>query len=199
MSPGAIDRLMPSTPSLCSLPKLSLSSLSCGVALSVTCTPPRSTSMFSVSPALTLTMRCMSAEAVDLLAVDGEHQIARLEAGGLRGACRLHRIDARAGGLLADDHENAGENDDRQDEIRDRAGRHHGGARADRLVDKADFFFCLAHGGGGLMVGHARRIVVAEEFHIAAERHRGDFPARAVAVVRSRRFRGRSRSKRPVP
>ena len=57
-------------------------------------------------------------------------------------------------------------------------------ARAgDRLVDEAVLLFGLGHGRGGLMIGHARGVVVAEELHIAAERHRGDFPARAVAVV----------------
>ena len=46
-------------------------------------------------------------EAVDRLAVDGEHEVAGLEAGGLRRAVRLHGIDAGGRGLLADDHENA--------------------------------------------------------------------------------------------
>src|SRR5450759_1491528 len=55
-------------------------------------------------------------ETVDFLAIDSHHQVTRLEAGGLRSACRLHRIDAGAGGLLADGHEDAGENGDRQDE-----------------------------------------------------------------------------------
>ena len=56
------------------------------------------------------------------------------------------------------------------------------------LWTKLSCLLGLAHGGGGLMVGHARRIVVAEEFHIAAERNRGDFPARAVAVVEADDF-----------
>ena len=85
-------------------------------------------------------------------------------------------------------HEDDGENDDRQDEIRDRASRHHGGTRADRLVDEADLFFRLAHGGGGLVVRYARGIFVAEEFHIATERNRGDFPASSVAVVEADDF-----------
>jgi len=127
-------------------------------------------------------------ETVDFLAIDSHHQVTRLEAGGLRGACRLHRIDAGAGGLLADGHEDAGENGDRQDEIRDRAGRHHGGTRADRLVDKANRSLGLVHGGRGRMIGHARRIVVAEEFHIATERNRGDFPARSVTVIKADDF-----------
>ena len=122
-------------------------------------------------------------EAFDLLAVDGEDDVARLEAGGCRSAPRLHGIDAGAGRLLADDHENGGENHDRQNEIGDRPGRHHRGAGGDRLVDEAVLLFGLGHRRGGLVVGHARGVVVAEEFHVAAERHRGDFPARAVAVV----------------
>ena len=38
------------------------------------------------------------------------------------------------------------------------------------------------------MVGHARRIVVAEEFYVAAERNRGDFPAGAVTVIEADDF-----------
>ena len=76
-----------------------------------------------------------------------------------------------------------GEDDDGEDEIGDRAGRHHRGARANLLVDEADLLFFLGHGGRGVLVGHAGGIVVAEEFHIAAERNRRHLPARAVAVV----------------
>ena len=53
---------------------------------------------------------------------------------------------------------------------------------------KLTAFSLVGHAGGGLMIGHARRILVAEEFHIAAERDRGDFPARAVAVVEADDF-----------
>ncbi len=59
---------------------------------------------------------------------------------------------------------------------------------ADPLVHEADRLLGLGHGGGGLLVGHARRIVVAEEFHIAAERNRRDLPAGAVAVVEADDF-----------
>src|ERR1039458_9927604 len=99
-------------------------------------------------------------EIVDFLAIDRHHQVARHEAGGLRGAGRLHRIDAGAGGLLADDHEDAGENRDRQDEIRDWSGRHHGGTRADRLVDKADLSLGLVHGGRGRLGRAAEQTAV---------------------------------------
>src|SRR5476649_2850915 len=67
-------------------------------------------------------------EAVDFGAVDSDHEIARLEASFLRGTSRLHRIDAGAGCLLANCHENEGENNDRQNEIRNRAGRDNGRA-----------------------------------------------------------------------
>ena len=38
------------------------------------------------------------------------------------------------------------------------------------------------------MVGHARRVLVAEELHIAAERDGRDLPARATAVVEAGDF-----------
>jgi hypothetical protein len=106
----------------------------------------------------------------------------------LRGAGGLHGIDTGAGGLSAENRKNGGENDNGQNEISDRPRRDDGGARANRLVDKADGFFLLGHRGRGLLVGHARRILVAEEFHIAAERDRGNFPARAVTVVKADDF-----------
>ena len=56
------------------------------------------------------------------------------------------------------------------------------------LVDEADLFLRLAHRGGGFVVGHARRVLVAEEFHIAAEGNGGDFPARAEAVIEADDF-----------
>ena len=37
-------------------------------------------------------------------------------------------------------------------------------------------------------IRHARGILVAEEFHVAAERNGGDLPARAVAVVKADEF-----------
>src|ERR1019366_6851748 len=53
---------------------------------------------------------------------------------------------------------------------------------------RAVLLLSFVHGGGSLVVGHARRIVVAKELHIAAERNRGDFPAGAVAVVEADYF-----------
>jgi len=78
---------------------------------------------------------------------------------------------------------NAGKYGDRQNEIRNRAGRDYCGAGADGFENEAVLLFGFGHGVGSLTVGHAGRIVVAEEFHIAAERNRGDLPARAVTVV----------------
>ena len=114
----------------------------------------------------------------------------------MRGAGGLHGIDTGAGGLSAENRKNGGENDNRQDEISDRPRSHDGSAGADRLVDKADGFFLLGHGSRGRLVGHARGILVAEEFHIAAKRDRGDFPARAVTVVKADDFGAKTDRKR---
>ena len=53
------------------------------------------------------------------------------------------------------------------------------------LMHEADLAFGFGHGGGRGVIGHARGILVAEKFHIAAERNSADLPARIVAVVES--------------
>src|SRR5262245_31778889 len=60
VSSGDGERVMPSTPMRCTLPKRSLDSLSAGTALRATRTPPRSTSNARVPPGLVLTICCMS-------------------------------------------------------------------------------------------------------------------------------------------
>ena len=72
MSPAAIERLMPSTPMRCTLPKLSLISLSCGVALSVTMLAAALDHDASGLAGADADDALHVGEAVDLLAVDGE-------------------------------------------------------------------------------------------------------------------------------
>ena len=48
-------------------------------------------------------------------------------------------------------------------------------------------------------VRHAGGIFVAEEFYVAAERNGGDFPARAVAVVKTDEFRPKTDGKHQNP
>ena len=121
-------------------------------------------------------------ETIDFLAVNGRHQVTRLEAGGFGSTRRLHGVDASTGGLLAVKHKNAGENRDCQNEIRDWTCCDHGGARTDPLVHETHRFLGFGHLRHGLPVGHARGILVAEEFHVAAEGYCRDLPACAVAV-----------------
>jgi hypothetical protein len=186
MSPAAIERLMPSTPKRWTLPKLSLISLSCG--------GKREFGVFPLDHDLERVARGDAhdalhvGKAVDLLAVNRQNEIARLEAGGGGGAARLYGVDPRAGALLADDHENAGENGNRQHEVRDRAGRYNRSAGADLLADEAVLLFILAHGGSGGVIWLASRIVVTEEFHVAAERDRRDLPARSMTVIEADEF-----------
>ena len=197
MSPGVIDRLMPSTPSRCTLPKLSLSSLSSGVALqrdrhaaALDLDRERSRRACADDP-LHVRESCRSGSP--LMASTRSPGWNPAAAAALPGCTRIH---PRGGGLLAENRENAGENRDRQNEIRDRPGRDHGRARADRLVDKADRLFFLAScRRAAAMIGHAGRIFIAEEFHVAAQRNRRDLPAGAVAVVETARFRARIRWK----
>ena len=55
-------------------------------------------------------------------------------------------------------------------------------------MDEALLFVGFVHTGERGLVRYAGSIFVAEEFHIAAERHRGDFPARAMFVVEADEF-----------
>ena len=127
-------------------------------------------------------------ETLDFLAIDRGYQVAGLESGGLRRAGRLHRVDPCARGLLADCHENGSKNRDRQHEIRDRTGSDYSCARAHRLKHETVFPIGMPTSTPRQPVRHACRIVVAKELHIAAERDRGNFPARSVPVVEAGDF-----------
>ena len=138
-------------------------------------------------------------EVVDRVAVDGDDQVAGLEAGFRGRAVRLHRIDPRAHGLLAVEHEDAGKNHDGQDEIRQRPGDDDGRALGHRLEHEALRALLRIHGGEPRGIGHARRVLVAEELHKAAERNRRDFPARSVAVIEADDFRPKADRKHQDP
>src|SRR5690242_16200183 len=129
------------------------------------------------------------AEAVDLAAVDRQHEVAGLKAGRRRRAVGLYGIDPGGGGLLADRHEDGGEDDDGEDEIGERSGHHHGRARGDFLAGKGQLALDLRHAGDRLRVRRARLVVVAEELHIAAERDGRELPAGAVTVVEAGELR----------
>jgi hypothetical protein len=58
---------------------------------------------------------------------------------------------------------------------------------------------CGVHARQARPVGNARGILVAEEFHEAAERNGGDFPARAVAIVEADDFRAKTDGKHQNP
>src|SRR5262249_34873116 len=76
-------------------------------------------------------------EAFDRLAVDRDHEIARLEAGDCRRAARRDFIDARGNLLLAVPHRDAGEDHDGKQKIRDGTRGHDRGALPYRLVIEA--------------------------------------------------------------
>src|SRR5437879_7287474 len=128
-------------------------------------------------------------EAADLLAVDGGDDVADLKARPLGGAAGFDLVDARRRARLAEEGEQTGEDDDRQNEIRDRTGGNDGRARADFLVMEAARPLLLSHAGERFGRGRRRGLrFVAEELHIAAERDRGDLPARFMAVVEADEF-----------
>src|SRR5690242_5039254 len=128
-------------------------------------------------------------KAFDLLAIYRQYQVAWLEAGCLCGTSRLHGIDTRACDLFADGHENRSENRDCEEEICDRPGHNDRRARCNRLEDKTVFLFGLRHCSDRRITWRARRVVIAEKFHIATKRNRRNLPAGPIAVVKAGNLR----------
>ena len=56
---------------------------------------------------------------------------------------------------------------------------------------KAVLALILAHGGDRSLVGHACRVIIAEEFYITAEWNSAQLPPRVVAVVEAEEFRAK--------
>src|SRR4051794_15317971 len=121
-------------------------------------------------------------EARDRTAVDGEDEVAGLESGTLGGAADLNHVDARGEDLAPVHVGDAGEDRDREQEIRDRARRDDQGSLENGLVVEADGAFGRAHLGQARRIRHARAVDVAGELDVAAERDRRELPAGAVAV-----------------
>ncbi len=91
-------------------------------------------------------------------------------------------VDVGRSEALADRRENGRQQDDREDKICRRPGRHDGGALRQALVVKGDRALGLGH-RRQIGRGHRRRIGVAEHLDVAAQGHRAEFPTRSGAVV----------------
>src|SRR5581483_8750754 len=87
----------------------------------------------------------------------------------------------------------------RKNEVRDRARGNNGGTRWQRLEVEAHRALRLGHGGGRLMIGRTGDTLVAEEFHVATERDRGQLPARAVLVVKAEELRSEAEREHEHP
>src|SRR6185437_12860025 len=127
-------------------------------------------------------------ETLDLLAIDRDEDIAGLQAALLRRASGQNLADLRRGERLAHRGKEHREDRDRENEIGARTRHDHGGALRQALVMEGDFALL---GGHRLELArrHRRGIGIAEHFHIAAERHQAEFPARAGAVVPAENLR----------
>ena len=122
-------------------------------------------------------------ECLDRLAVDADDHVARLEAGA-RGRPAGHQlVDPRRGHLHAHKRERQRENDDGQDEVRYRAGRHDGRPRRQRLGLEGAGALVRRHALERRLGGNAGAVLVVEELDVAAERDPGEAPAGAVPVV----------------
>ncbi len=134
-------------------------------------------------------------EIVDGLAVDGNDQIAGLKSGGGGRAVGLHRVHPGSHRLLAVQSEDRCKNDDSQNEIRHRSGDDYGGALGYRLEEKALLAFVFGHALQTRSIRGASGVLIAEELYVAAERNGGDFPARAVTIVKPDDFRAETDGK----
>ena len=128
-------------------------------------------------------------EALDRSSVDRKDQVAGLEAGRLGGAARLNGVDPGRHIRLAKDHEECSENSYGQYEICRRAGHDDGRSASDRLMNEAVLALLRAHGSNRRLVGNARRIIVAEEFYVAAKWNGAQLPSRVMAVVEAKKLR----------
>src|SRR5438045_5724094 len=86
-------------------------------------------------------------ETADDLAVDVSHHVADLKARGRGGAIGFDLVDARRRARLAEEGEQAGEDHDRKDEIRNWAGGDDRRTRTDLLVMERARLFFRAHAG----------------------------------------------------
>ena len=98
-------------------------------------------------------------------------------------AARVDDVHLGGGDALAENAEDSGENDDGEQEIGNRAGRHDGRALGERLALEASLALLL----GQLLerpaaAAGARDVLVVDELHVAAERDPRDLPPRAVPV-----------------
>ena len=127
------------------------------------------------------------AKAVDGVAIYRDNKVARLKACRRRRAAGLYGIDPRAHRLLAVECEYAGEDYDRQNEIRRGASNDDGYAFEHGLEHESTRPLVRVHVPRRL-TRHAGNILVAKELYETAERDGGYFPARAVAVVETEDF-----------
>ena len=106
-------------------------------------------------------------------------------AAGLSGA---HFRNQRFGHEAAVDRKHDRKHRDGEQEVERRPGKDRDGALPDRLGVEGHLALGLGQRLDFGGVRRARRIHVADEFHVAAERDRGQLPARAVAVVEAEKF-----------
>ena len=135
-------------------------------------------------------------EGGDRPTVDRLDQIADLEAGQRGGRARFDRADARRLLGAAEDDEQGGEDRDGKKEIGERARRHDRGAIGERLAGEGRRALLGRHRRHAVMIGRARRVGVAVEFDVAADRNGGQTPARAVFVNSRVEFRAEPQGER---
>src|SRR5262249_20191276 len=126
-------------------------------------------------------------EALDRSPVDGENQVARLKSGRLRSTAGLDRVDAGRCARLAKNHEESGKNHDGEWEIGPRPRHHDRRPAGHRLMNKAVSALFIGHGGKRSRIRDTGRVLVTEEFHVAAEWNGGELPACAVTVVEAKK------------
>src|SRR4029453_3083445 len=87
------------------------------------------------------------------------------------------------------EHEHHGEDHYRQKEIGERARCHYGRALTQGLEKEAVAALGRGPAGARGLIGYASGVLVSEELDVAAERDRGDLPARAMTVVEAEKLR----------
>src|SRR5258708_7692663 len=114
--------------------------------------------------------------------IDSANYVASPHAGLLGGGAGRYRFNDRNVRDASKHHEYEREDHDRQDEICDRAGGNNRRTLIERLKLKRVWALIARQLFRQLAIGRARRVRIAKEFHVAAERDPRDLPSRSMPV-----------------
>ena len=156
--------------------------LSSGVTVMSTVLPPRSTTKCKGWSGTHGDDALHLAKGLNGGAVDADDAVARQKSRSLRRAPRVDDVDLGGGDALAEYAEDRSENDDGEEEVGNRARRHHGRALGERFALEASRALFRRKLIERPATASTCNVLIVDELHIAAEWDPRDLPPRVVAV-----------------